>query len=209
MKLRHVSMMMVCALALVIGEQPNAGQSTDNNAAGGFNVSVDLRHRVIIPQILYFRIGGTAIEQLKFRVSGGATSLGNNQSFSGTVPPPVGDGSPIAALSGGVVPVSIYGNMGTLNLSYDLSNSQGLDDGNGNFIPFDEINVVSADAAGLPAPVLQNAGANNAISVPITGNLFGGRVVRRNTTWTFTYENNTIPSAGTYEGRVRYTVSSP
>jgi len=202
-------MILVCALVVAIGEQSNAGQSSDSNPAGGFIASVDLRHRVVIPQILYFRIGDVAIEQLKFRVTSGATRLGSNQSYSGTIPPPVGDGSPITANSGGVIPVSIYANVGTVNLSYDLSNSLGLSDGNGNFIPFDEIDVVSADATGLPAPALQNAGANNNISVPVTGNLFGGRVVRRDTTWTFTYENNTIPSAGTYNGRVRYTVSSP
>lgn len=209
MKVRFFSILCVCVLALAVGEQPNAGQASDSNANGGFNVSVDLRHRVVIPQVLYFRIGGTGIEKLSYRVTAGATGTGNNQSYSGTVPPPVGDGTPIAAGSGGVLPVSIYGNIGNVNLSYDLSDSLGLSDGNGNHIPFDEIDVTSANAAGLPAPPLENAGANNSIGVTINGNLFGGRVIRQDTTWTFTYANSTLPLAGTYTGRVRYTVSSP
>lgn len=193
-------------------EQPWAGQRSDNNTAGGISAAVDLRHRVVIPQIIYFRIGSdtpNVIEKLNFNVNAGAAGTGNNQSYSGVTPPPVGDGSSISADGGGVLRVSIYANVGSVNLSYDLSDPLGLSDGAGNHIPFDEIEVQSADPSGLPAPPLANAGAGGAISTPITGNLMGGRVTRRDSTWTFSYANNQIVSAGTYNGRVRYTVSAP
>lgn len=193
-------------------EQTSAGQQSDNNTAGGISVAVDLRHRVVIPQIIYFRLGSATpgvIDKLNFNVNAGATGSGNNQSYAGTVPPPVGNGTSIAADSGGVLLVSIYANVGSVNLSYDLSDPLGLTDGAGNYIPFDEIDVQSADPAGLPAPLLANAGAGGAIATAISGNLMGGRVTRRDTTWTFSYANNQVMSAGTYNGRVRYTVSAP
>ncbi len=212
MRKRYTSVLVASALTFTPLEQLSAGQSTDNNLAGGLNVAVDLRHRIVIPQIIYFRIGSDTpgvIDKLNFNVNAGAPGPGNNQNYAGPVPPAIGNGSSIVADGGGALQVRIYANVGSVNLSYDLSDPQGLSDGAGNYIPFDEIDVQSADPGGLPAPVLANAGAGGAISVPISGNLMGGRVVRRQTTWTFSYDNNQVVSAGTYDGRVRYTVSAP
>lgn len=189
-----------------------AGQDSDTNTGGGLNVSVDLRHRVIVPQILYFRIGDTAagvISKLRFNASPNGAGAGNNQSYGVGLPIPFGDGSLISADGGGSLAVQIEANIGDVILSYDLSDPDGLSDGNGNHIPFDEIQVLSADAAGLPAPVLSNAGAGGGVSVSIAGNLHGGRVIRRQTQWTYQYKNNEVVTAGTYSGRVRYTVSAP
>jgi len=188
-----------------------AGQDSDNNTGGGLNASVDLNHRVVIPQIIYFRLGAESpgdVDKLRFNVSPGGVGDGNNQSY-GTSSVPIGDGTPVSAGTGGTIPIRIASNVGTLTLSYDLSDPLGLRSPAGNYIPFDEITIVSADPAGLPAPQLANAGAGGAISVPITGNLFNGRVVRRSSTWTFSYDNSQIVEAGEYSGRVRYTVSAP
>ena len=114
----------------------------------------------------------------------------------------------IDAEGGGSLAVQIESNIGDVTLSYDLSDPAGLSDGNGYHIPFDEMEAQSADATGLPAPVLTNAGAGGA-AVTIAGNLHGGRVIRRQTQWTYRYKNNEVVAAGTYSGRVRYTVSAP
>ncbi len=202
----------VLGSTLAFSDQLLAGQDTDANTGGGLNVSVDLRHRVIIPQILYFRIGSDAsgvVSKLRFNASPGGRTDGNNQSYGGGLPIPFGDGSVIDAEGGGSLAVQIESNIGDVTLSYDLSDPAGLSDGNGNHIPFDEIEVQSADATGLPAPVLTNAGAGGAAAVTIAGNLHGGRVIRRQTQWTYRYKNNEVVAAGTYSGRVRYTVSAP
>ncbi|MEM1434954.1 MAG: hypothetical protein AAGG11_12915 [Pseudomonadota bacterium] len=184
-----------------------AGQDSDNSAAGGLNVSQDLRHRVVVPQIIYFRIGTAspgAVDEVRFDLG---PSVGNNQSYSGAAPP-VGNGIPVAA-SGGALEVEIRSNVGTVNLSYDLSSPLGLANGVGNYVPFDDILVTSADPAGLPAPALSNSGGGGVSSVPVSGNFFAGRVIRRQTQWAFSYANRTPLRAGTYNGRIRYTIAVP
>ena len=52
-----------------------AGQDSDNSLAGGLSVSQDLRHRVVIPQIIYFRIGSDTfgdVDKVRFDVNPGA-----------------------------------------------------------------------------------------------------------------------------------------
>jgi|GEM_PF-3354464 len=189
-----------------------AEQNRDTSTAGGLITDVRLNHRVVIPQIIYFRVGAEApgdIDKLTFNVSPGGVGAGNNQTYSSSGAVPIGDGTSISAGAAGTLPVFIAANVGTLTLSYDLSDPLGLQSAAGNYIPFDEITVVSADPGGLPTPALANAGSGGAISVPITGNLFSGRVIQRRTTWTYTYDNNNVVAAGTYSGRVRYTVSAP
>ena len=190
----------------------HAEQNRDTSTAGGLITDVRLNHRVVIPQIIYFRLGAEApgdIDKITFNVSPGGVGNGNNQTYSTSGAVPIGDGTPVSAGTSGTLPVVIAANVGTLNLSYDLSDPQGLQSAAGNYIPFDEITVVSADPGGLPTPALANAGSGGAISVPITGNLFAGRVIQRRTTWTYTYDNNQAVAAGTYSGRVRYTLSAP
>lgn len=205
--------LVLAAFLLLLPIPGHTGQDSDNNVAGGLQASVDLRHRIVIPQIIYFRLGeGTPgkIDKLRFKVAPGGVGSGNNQTYSGSGAVPIGDGTPISAAGGnGTLYVQVSANVGTVKLTYDLSDPLGLTDGAGGYIPFDEITVTSADPGGLPTPTLANAGAGGAIGVAITGNQFGGRVINRRTKWTYTYDNNTVPRAGTYKGRVRYTISSP
>ena len=201
----------VCLFLLVVPLQAWSGRDQDTSTAGGLSVAVDLRHRVVIPQILYFRVGSATpgtVSSVDFTVAPGGATAGNNQTYTGSSAVPIGDGTPITSPNG-TLPVEIMGNVGTLTLSYDLSNPLGLTDGVGNFIPFDEFTVTSADATGIPAPTLSNTGGGGAVSVTINGNLHGGRVVQRSTTWTYTYNNTSLPTAGTYTGRVSYTLAAP
>lgn len=212
MKLDQTGLLCALVLLLLASGSLLAGQRSDNNTAGGLNVSVDLRHRVVVPQILYFRVGEDGfgdVDEIRFDVNPAGVGAGNNQTHNGPNVAPIGDGNSIQASNNGVLPVMIMANVGSLTLSYDLSDPQGLGDGAGNFIPFDEILVTSADPGGLPSPVLANGGAGGANVANINGNLFGGRVTQRRSTWTYTYANRTLPRAGKYEGRVRYTLSAP
>lgn len=202
----------VSIFLLLVATSLEAGQDRDTSTAGGLNVSVDLRHRVVVPQILYFRVGSNAIgsiDEVSFDVNPAGVGAGNQQSYTGSAVAPIGDGTPIAATANGILPVSIMANVGTLTLSYDVSDTLGLSDGLGSYIPFDEILVVSDDPAGLPSPALANAGGGGVNSVSIGGNLFGGRVTQRQSVWTFTYANSLIPKAGKYRGSVRYTLAAP
>ncbi len=212
LRLNKTLLWVSCLLVVAPFFASHAGQDSDNNTNGGLNVDVDLNHRVVIPQIIYFRLGAEApgdIDKVTFNVSPGGVGDGNNQTYSGSSSIPIGDGTPVSAGAAGTLPILIGSNVGTVNLSYDLSDPLGLQSASGNHIPFDEITVVSADPSEIPAPPLANAGSGGAISVPITGNFFNGRVVRRRTTWTYTYDNNQIVEAGVYTGTVRYTVSAP
>ncbi|MEM6710431.1 MAG: hypothetical protein AAF648_16765, partial [Pseudomonadota bacterium] len=136
-------------------------------------------------------------------------AAGNNQTYSGVPVPPLGSGDPVPASSNGVLPVEVIGNVGTLTLTYELSNAAGLQDGAGNSIPFDDFNLDSTDPVGLPAPPLATGGGGGAVSVAVPGNLFSGRVVRRSADWSIEYANSRVLRAGTYTGSVQYTISAP
>jgi len=189
-----------------------ADDSRDNSVAGGLSVRVRLNHRVVIPEIIYFRVGSETfgdIDKVQFNVTPGGLATGNNQPYSsGGVP--IGDGTVLNATSNGALVVYLFANIGTVNISYAVSNPLGLSDGSGNFIAFSEI-AVQSSSAGLPSPTLDNAGGppGSANSVNIFGNSFGGLVTQRRAIWTYTYLNNTVPVAGTYNGRVRYTAAAP
>lgn len=194
----------------------NAGQDRDTNPAGvinGFNVSINLRHRVTIPSILYFRVGSAAfntVDKVRFDVVPPGSGAGNNNSYLGSAAPPIGDGTPIAATVNGVLPVALRSNIGAVEISYTVNNAAGLSNGSGQFIGFDEISLQSSDP-GFPAPVLANSGgaAGSANAVTVNGNNFSGRVIVRDALWTMSYLNNQVALAGTYNGSVSFTAASP
>ena len=73
---------MLCLILLVSPGLLSAGQARDNSTAGGLNVSVDLRHRVVIPQILYLRIGSDGfgeVDKLNFDVAPGGAGVGERK----------------------------------------------------------------------------------------------------------------------------------
>lgn len=190
-----------------------AEQDSDNNPANGLNVTVQLAHRVIIPKILYFRVGSSALNSvdevvIDLSATPGLTPGDNNTLTSPTIP--LGNSTPIAASSNGVLTVEVRSNVGAVNISYSVSNVLGLVGDNGAYLPYDQIATQTSNAD-LPAPVLANAGAapGSPNSVDITGNLFGGKVVNRQGTWTYSFRNDITPLAGTYLGRVLYTASAP
>ena len=178
-----------------------AEQVTD--AASPFSANALLNMRVVYPGFLRFRVGAT-----------GATV--NTLTF--TVPAAqVGSSTPIAATGGDAGPsavnVEVAGNNGQVTIT-PTNSSAGLGIGTGTasdgLINYNQINTTTS-AAQLPAPVLSNAGG-----APVTPTLNSALVTQRTATWTFSYLNTTIPSAGTYGGpvaarggQVTYTATMP
>ena len=201
----------ICCLAVSLKvTSVSAAQDRDTNPADGLNVSVDLHHEVEIPQILFFRIGSIgAVDQVSFNLSQTQTLQPNNSTYNGAALQ-LGDSSVIDATSNGQLDVYLVANVAPVDISYTVSDPNGLSDGAGNYIPFDQIITESSDA-GLPAPILDNAGGpvGSGNAVTILGNYFGGRVTDYLATWTYRYRNDQVPVAGVYAGRITYTASVP
>jgi hypothetical protein len=111
------------------------------------------------------------------------------------------------------VNVEVVGNNGQVTIT-PTNSSGGAGIGTGTpsdgRINFDQIGTTTT-LAQLPAPVLTNAGG-----APVAPTLNSALVTRRTAVWTFSYLNQTIPSAGTYGGvgpanggRVTYTATMP
>ncbi len=200
-------------LALVMPGLVEAGQDQDNNAGGGLQVDMQLRHRVTVPAILYFRVGSATfddVDRVTFDLSAGPMFPAGNNNTAASLAVPLGNSTPIDATTNGALAVDVRSNVGTVNVSYAVSDPSGLLGSNGTYLPFEQIETVTSDAA-LPAPVLANAGAapGSAGSVEVLGNLYSGLVVDRQAIWTYRYRNELIPQAGTYDGRVTYTAAAP
>lgn len=202
-----VVLVSICCVSL----STHAGQDRDTNASDGLNVTMGLNHQVVIPQILFFRIGasGSGIEQVNFDLTSAQALRSNNSDYDGSSLA-LGDGAVIDASSNGALDVYLISNIAPVDISYTISDPNGLADGAGNFIAYDQIITDTSDA-GLPAPILDNAGGavGSANAVTVNGNSFGGRVANYNATWTYRYRNQQHPIAGLYAGRVTYTASVP
>lgn len=80
-----------------------------------------------------------------------------------------------------------------------------LTDGAGDTIPFSQISWTSAgnsDTGGEPFPAGSFTGISQAV-----GNIAQNQWAE--SCWTFSYKNSIVPPAGTYTGRVLYTLSAP
>ncbi len=196
--------------SIVTTPQVLAGQVRDNSVSSAdpiLDISIDIRHRIIIPKILYFRVGSATFGQ----VDKVTIDLNNSPGFNAGTNTyfginPLGNGADVAATNNGSLQIDLRANVGTITLSYQVSDSSGLSQGGAApYISYSEITTVSDDTD-LPAPVLVNA-ANTTASV--SGNLFSGKVVNRQAIWTYSYKNNTTPVAGTYNGTVTYIASAP
>jgi hypothetical protein len=195
---------------------PAHAESTFNAAAvSGSTATARLDFTIVIPQVLFLRVGTSA---------GNTSTTGTIDSVTFTVPGAnVGDSTVIAGAGGdltaGAVTVRVYGNGGniTLNSNTDGPLTTGVA---GETIPWSQINVTGA-AIGATTSGFTNAaithpafnlggsgGAGTATTLTATNKL-----VRVEGKWTYTYLNATLPAAGTYggtvanKGRVTYTAT--
>jgi hypothetical protein len=192
----------LCLLAAGVLATPALAEQV-NDTTNPLNVNSRLNFSLVYPGFLSFRVGttGAAVNLLDFSVPAAQ----------------VGSGTPIAGTGGDAGPsgvnVSILGNNGQVTIT-PTNNSGGLGIGTG--VPADgRINYnqigTTTSVPQFPAPVLANAGG-----AAVTPTLNSALVTQRTAVWTFSYLNQTIPSAGTYGGaggvnggRVTYTATMP
>ena len=174
-------------------------------SGGPFTASANLDFQVVIPGILRFRVGTDVsgqVDVIEFEQP--ATTLGDGTDTSAT------SGGDVSA---GVVTVSIFSNVGQINIEESNNGSgNGLNNGTvGENIPYSEIITTSSDPTNFPAPALSNAATNDVDINPTSGN---NKVTNRTANWTYTYDNTAVYPAGTYGtstngGRVTYTATAP
>ena len=200
---RRPVLLAAACLALAAAWPRPAPAASATDGTGALSINLDLNFTMVYPRFLRFRVGAAAagsVNSLQFTPT--VLSLGNATPLAGAG----GD------VSGSTVTVEVVGNNGQITIT-PTNDSGGLGLGTGNaadgFISYAQIATSSNDAS-LPAPTLSNAGG--VASQPA---LNSGLVTQRSAQWTFTYQNQTVPSAGTYGagggtgGRVTYTASMP
>jgi hypothetical protein len=161
------------------------------------STSAHVDFSIVIPKILFLRVGaaGAGIDSIVFTVP--AASVGNGTGIAGTG----GD------LTGGQVTAIVQANSnGTVTLNATATGA--LLDAAGDTINYSQITTASNNPSFL-APVLANGVSGNITVTPV------GKVVNQSAVWTYTYSNSAVVPAGTYggvntnNGRVQYTASVP
>ena len=195
--------------AAVLATTPMLAQAESTFVNGAGNASANLDFQVIVPRILFLRVGtGTnfatnpAIDLISFNVPG--ASLGN--------------GTPVAAtaasgdLGNGAVTARVLGNGGNVTLTSATLGA--LSNGAGGSISFGQINtavtaLASVPGAPMPHPTLVDTGTGSTALTATAG------VVNRGATWTYNYANSSVVASGSYggqgvnNGRVTYTAATP
>jgi len=173
-------------------------ESNSDNTGPTYSASARLDLQVVIPSFLYFQVGQTGtgtINTITFSPTPG--QLGNSSPISGT------GGN---AASGSGADVVVRGNGGQITITEtNNGGGQGFSDGAGNNISLTEINVDDSANASLPTPVLSDAGGNT--SQPALSG--ASQVTNQSSTWVYSYNNTTVPEAGTYNIQLTYTASMP
>ena len=184
-------------------------QTGASTAAPGATAHVDFS--VVIPKILYLRVGTGSSYSTGVLTSVGTIDLITFSPAAGTV----GNGTAVAGtggdLTGGIETAAIVSNSGNVTLNATASGL--LSDGVGDTIPFTQITTAAStltSATILPAPVLANgASANVVLTAPAS------KIIIQDAKWTYSYANAANVPAGTYGGvnvnnsRVTYTATMP
>jgi hypothetical protein len=186
-------------------------ESNVQSGAGTLTATAHVDFSIVIPQILYLRVGTGSSYNTGVLTSNPAVDL---ITFSPTAAQ-VGSGTALAGTGGDITgsteTAAIVSNFGTVTLT--STSSGALGDGAGDSIPFTQITTAATSntfATTLAAPVLSNgAGSTVTITAPAT------KVIQADAKWAFSYANTTTPPAGTYGGvnvnnsRVIYTATMP
>lgn len=178
-------------------------ESTTTSGAGALSTQARVDFTIIIPRILFLRVGTTGlnnVDSIVFTVP--AANVGNGTAQAGTG----GD------LGGGAVTAIVQGNSGNATLS--VSTAGALQNG-ANTIAYTQITTTATALAGfgtlLNAPALAN-GAGGSVALTASG----AGIVNDGATWTYSYLNSAVVPSGTYggtggtgQGRATYTVTAP
>ena len=193
-----------------------AESTSTPSAASGSTATARLDFTVVIPAVLYLRIG-----------TGSGVGAANNTTIDAinfTVPAGnVGDGTVINAsaasgdLTNGAVTVRVFSNVGT-NVTLNSSVTGQLSNGSGDTIPWSQVGVAAAALTTGTAGYTNGAITHPAFSATTglgtaTTLTAASKLVRQEGRWTFTYTNANVVPAGTYgatvanNGRVTYTAT--
>jgi len=170
----------VAALGL-IAMTPAMADSDFVQGGGTISANADLDFRVNVPRFIDFRVGsaGNTVDTVTFNVAAAN----------------VGDGSAVSA--GAPIEVALRSNAGNLTLAANSATAgltaTGLDP-----IAWSEI-VANSSNGNLPVPTVGG-------SVNLSA---ANGVINRTADWSFDYSNSALVGAGTYEGTVTYTASTP
>lgn len=204
----HTKILLTTALLAGFPMMANAESTFTTGAGTPLTASARLDFQVVIPKILYLRVGtgtnfanNTAVDLISFNVP--AASVGN--------------GTPVAAtaasgdLGNGAVTARVIGNNG--NITFSSTTLGALGNGAGDTISYGQIGATVTNltsATPLPAPALADGATTTVTLTPVSG-----KVVNRDAQWTFAYANAAAVAPGTYggvntnNGRVTYTASMP
>lgn len=190
-------------------------ESNVQTGAGTLTATAHVDFQVVIPQILYLRVGNGSMYSTGVLASNAAV---DQIVFSPTAAV-LGNGTAVAASSGGdagvgVETAAVVGNGGNVTLS--SSTAGALNDGAADTINYTQITTTPStltSGTALPAPALAN-GAGGSVTLTAVG-----KIVNQDAKWTYAYANSApVPAAGTYggggltnvnNGRVTYTASMP
>jgi hypothetical protein len=214
--MNKLTLIAVSAAALLCPLLAQAESTTVNPAAAASTASARLDFKVVIPPVLFLRVG-----------TGGAVGSANDATvdmITFNVPSTnLGDGTVVAAtatsgdVGAGAVSVRVFSNVGT-NVSLNSAVTGQLSNGAGDTIPWSQIAVVAAPLAATTTG-FTNTGITHPAFSATTGNgtatvlTAASKLVRQEGKWTFTYSNATAKPAGTYgstipnNGRVTYTAT--
>ena len=202
------SMALACALPAV----SHAESNFTNPAASTSTASGRLDFTVVVPSVLFLRIGtggavgvaGAVIDGLTFTVP--ATNIGDSTVITGTG----GD------LTNGAVTVRVFSNFGS-NVTLNSGITGQLANVAGDTIPWSQIAVVATALSAATAGFTNAAITHPAFSATTgagtaTTLTAASRLVRQEGKWTFSYSNTAVVPAGTYgapgtSGRVTYTAT--
>jgi len=199
-----------------LASMPAHAESTFTSpATTGSTATARLDFSIVIPQVLFLRVGTSA---------GNTSTTATIDAPTFTVPAAnLGDASAIAGVGGdltaGAVTVRVYGNGG--NISLNSATTGPLNNGTATeTIAWSQIGVtggaLAATTSGFTNAAIThpafNTGASggNGTATTLTAT---NRLVRVEGKWTYSYLNANIPAAGTYggtvakNGRVTYTAT--
>lgn len=150
--------------------------------------------KVVIPAFLAFQVGNeNVVPEVSFELD--APTLGLDGYSYNNVSPTQITGS---SMSQGVN-ASIRANCGQVQLSFSVSNSSGLSNGQGDYLDFSSISTTSSDPQFAP-PTLNNQSNGDRL----VGTTSYGSVTQRSATWGYQFSSMSLPSSGTYQGTVTY-----
>ena len=199
MMTRNPSRKMIAVAALATLGLGAGTASADSQLTVGapWAAAANLDFRIVIPSVLYFRVGNAAAGSVNELTFSPTTA---NVGTSVAINPTGGD-----AAAGAGVNVEIRANRGQVLITATNNVPLGLTTG----VPADgfiNLNTIATatDNADLPAPALSNAGGTTS-----SPTLSTNKTTQRSAVWTYQYSNASLPSAGDYTGRVVYTATTP